>query len=81
MFNKHQCLIWLQRNTTGLPAIKRCDPRNRASHLRNTEISAKCVTYLCQSGNYVHTHALSTVDKRVCFTFINLADAFIQSDL
>ncbi len=39
------CLIWPQRNTTGLPDIKRRNPRNRATHSRNTDISAKCDTY------------------------------------
>ncbi len=53
MFNTNQCLIWSQRNTTGLI---------RASHLRNTEISAKCdnVTYLCQPGNHMYALSLST---------------------
>ncbi len=44
--------------TTGLPDIKRRNPRIRAIHLSNTQISAKCVTYLCQAGNHVHTHYL-----------------------
>ncbi len=35
------------------PDIKRRNPRNRASHLRNMEISAKYDTYLCQP--YVRT--------------------------
>ncbi len=45
LFNKHQCLIWPQRNTTSLPDIKRRNHRNGVSHLRNTEIAAKCDTY------------------------------------
>ncbi len=45
LFNKHQCLIWPQRNTTSLPDIKRRNHRNGVSHLRNTEILAKCDTY------------------------------------
>ncbi len=53
--------------TTGLPDIKRRNPRIRAIHLRNTQISAKCVTYLCQAGNHVHTLSLSTEDKRARF--------------
>ncbi len=32
--------MWPQRNTTWLPDIKRLNPRNRASHLRNTETGA-----------------------------------------
>ncbi len=58
LFNKHQCLIWPQKNTTGLTDIKRRNPRNRASHLRNTEISAKCDTYLCKPGLHQHLEVL-----------------------
>ncbi len=28
------------------------------AHLNNMEISAKCVTYLCQPGNHVHARSL-----------------------
>ncbi len=51
-----------QRNTTGLPDIKRRNPRNRASHLRNTEISAKCDTYFCQPGNHVYACSLHWIN-------------------
>ncbi len=44
-FKMFNCLIWPQRNTTGLTDIKRRNRRNRASHLRNMEISAKCDNY------------------------------------
>ncbi len=37
---------------------KRRNPRNRATHLRNTKISAKCVTYFCQSGNHVYARSV-----------------------
>ncbi len=37
--------------------VNRSNTQNRACHLGNMEISAKCDTYLCQPGN--HVHALS----------------------
>ncbi len=66
MFNKHQCLIWPQRNTTGLPDIKRRIPWNRASHLHSTNISAKS-GYLSLSTWQPCARTLSTVDKHACF--------------
>ncbi len=54
--------IWPQRNTTGLTDIKRRNPRNRATHLHNTKISAKCDTYFCQPGNHVYVLSLHWIN-------------------
>ncbi len=55
-------LIWPQRNTTGLPDIKRRNPRNGATDLHNTKISAKCDTYFCQPGNHVYARSLHWIN-------------------
>ncbi len=54
-------LIWPQRNTTGLPDIKRSNPWNRASHSRNTEILyLLSVLLIFLNLATICTHALST---------------------
>ncbi len=50
-------LIWIQEHR-----LKRRNPRNRATQLRNTEISARCDTYFCQPGNHMYARSLHWIN-------------------
>ncbi len=66
------------------PDIKRRNPRNRASHLRNMEISAKYDTYLCQP--YVRTlfplwiNTLAFWKHRQAFTLAIITSIFYSQE-
>ncbi len=66
MFNKYQCLIWPQRNTTGLPDIKRHNPQTQlpTCAIRKYLLS---VIFIFFNLATMCTRTLSTVDKRACF--------------
>ncbi len=69
IFNKHRCLIWPkwpQRNTTGLPDIKRRNPWNRASLVRITKYLPGVILFFVNLATMC-TRALSTVNTRACF--------------